>query len=84
MNKLYATAAAAASVRWELGRRQADVLALLLRGCSNKVIAATLDCAENTVEYHVTGLLRRSGVKSRAELIALVLGQEIHVGRGGG
>lgn len=50
--------------------RQTEVLALLVRGMSNKEISASLDCAENTVELHVTQLLKKSGVQGRAQLIA--------------
>lgn len=50
--------------------KQRAVLGLLAQGLSNKEIAASLGCAENTVEYHVSGLLRRYGVRSRAELLA--------------
>jgi DNA-binding NarL/FixJ family response regulator len=41
-----------------------------VRGKSNKEIARSLACAENTVELHVTQLLRRASASSRAELIA--------------
>lgn len=57
-----------------LTRRQMDVLTFVLRGLSNKEIAVALGCAENTVEYHVTRLLRRYRVDSRAKLAARVLG----------
>ena len=43
---------------------------LLATGLSNKEIAASLGCAENTVEYHVSALLRRYRVRSRVELVA--------------
>jgi DNA-binding NarL/FixJ family response regulator len=38
-------------------------------GHSNKEIATTIGCAEVTVENHVTELLRRSGAKSRTDLV---------------
>ena len=60
----------AAIEAWELTRRQGDVLGVLARGKSNKEIAVELGCAENTVELHVTQLLRRTGASSRGELIA--------------
>ncbi len=60
----------AAVAVWDLTRRQRDVLGVLARGRSNKEIAAELGCAENTVELHVTQLLRRGGAASRAQLIA--------------
>lgn len=50
--------------------RQREILALLLKGQPNKVIAAQLDIAEATVKMHVTALLRAHGVSSRAELLA--------------
>ncbi len=53
-----------------LTARQTEVLGLIARGKSNKEIAAALDCAENTVEFHVSQLLRKAHVQSRAELIA--------------
>lgn len=50
--------------------KQRSVLNLLATGLSNKEIAASLGCAENTVEYHVSALLRRYRVRSRVELVA--------------
>lgn len=55
---------------WELTDRQQQVLALLVRGKSNKEIAAQLQCAERTVEIHVTHLLRKSAAASRAMITA--------------
>jgi DNA-binding CsgD family transcriptional regulator len=59
-----------AAAGWHLTPRQTDVLEVLVRGKANKEIAQALDCAENTVELHVTHLLRRAGVDSRTQLIA--------------
>jgi len=56
--------------RWALTPRQCEVLVAVARGESNKEIAASTDCAENTVEFHVTQLLRKAGVSSRGQLIA--------------
>lgn len=56
--------------RFRLTERKARVLAHLVRGETNKEIAVALDCAENTVELHVTWLLKAAGTSSRAELIA--------------
>lgn len=50
--------------------RQTEVLDLVTAGKSNKEIASELGTAVNTVELHMTNLLRRSGVQSRAELIS--------------
>ncbi|MEW5850598.1 MAG: LuxR C-terminal-related transcriptional regulator [Myxococcota bacterium] len=58
-----------AAREWDLTGRQTEVLELLARGLGNKEIASRLQCAESTVEFHVTALLRKSSTTSRANLI---------------
>jgi DNA-binding CsgD family transcriptional regulator len=55
---------------WQLTPRQADVLAHVAAGLANKEIASELSCADNTIELHVTRLLRKAGVTTRTQLIA--------------
>jgi DNA-binding NarL/FixJ family response regulator len=50
-----------------LTARQANVLALILRGKSNKAICRLLDLAEPTVKNHVTAILRALKVTNRTE-----------------
>lgn len=64
---------ALAAARWRLSRRQTDVLGLLARGMSNLSIAAELGIGERAVELHVSALLDRAGVDSRAALVARIL-----------
>lgn len=52
--------------------RQIEVLALLLKGRSNKVIAKTLNMAVPTVKNHITVVLKALGVASRTEAIIKV------------
>lgn len=59
-----------ASSRWRLTRREAEVLQQLTAGAANKEIAATLGCAERTVEVHVTSLFSKSRCSSRLALLA--------------
>ncbi|MDP4025590.1 response regulator transcription factor [Methylobacterium sp. NEAU 140] len=49
--------------------RQIDVLALLGRGLSNKMIGRRLGLSEHTVRGHIQGLLAVLGVARRAEAI---------------
>ncbi|MHB8462265.1 MAG: helix-turn-helix transcriptional regulator, partial [Vulcanimicrobiaceae bacterium] len=53
-----------------LTRREAEVAALLANGQTNRAIAQKLVLTEKTVEHHVTSILTKFGVKSRAEVIA--------------
>lgn len=55
----------------ELGltQRQGAVLAVLLEGQPNKRIAKRLGLTENTVKEHVSAILRKLGVPSRAQVM---------------
>lgn len=53
--------------------RQRDVVDGLARGLANKQIAAELGISERAVKGHVSDLLRKYGVPSRAGVIAHVL-----------
>ncbi|MBW9111444.1 helix-turn-helix transcriptional regulator [Microbacterium trichothecenolyticum] len=54
--------------------RERDVLRLVVAGRRNRDIAQTLGVSENTVKFHVSNLLRKSGASSRTELVALARG----------
>lgn len=54
--------------------RERDVLRLVASGRRNREIAESLGVSENTVKFHVSNLLRKSGATSRAELAAVVRG----------
>ena len=55
-----------------LTERQAEVLALLVQGKSNKLICRALDLAEGTVKIHVTAILRALNVTNRTEAVVAV------------
>jgi DNA-binding NarL/FixJ family response regulator len=50
--------------------RQTAVLSLVANGKSNKTIARELGISEATVKFHVTAVIRKLGVSTRAEAIA--------------
>ena len=52
-----------------LTNRQVDVLRLLLKGMSNKLISRQIDLAEATVKIHVRGILRALNVTTRTEAL---------------
>lgn len=51
----------------KLTRRQREVLALLVRGMSNKEIARALGIAESTTKIHTAALIHALGVRNRTE-----------------
>jgi len=52
--------------------RQTDVLALLLKGLPNKLIARELNVSVDTVKDHVAAVLRALGVTSRTQAVLVV------------
>jgi DNA-binding CsgD family transcriptional regulator len=51
--------------------READVLRLVAEGLANRDIAARLYLSPRTVEKHVESLLRKTGARSRTQLVAI-------------
>lgn len=64
-----------AQAQQHLTPRQGEVLDLLYRGMSNKLIARQLDLSENTVRVHVQAIFAFLGVSSRAE--AMIAAQRV-------
>jgi len=62
-----------------LTARQLEVLALMMRGKSNKAISRALDMAEPTVKHHVTAILKALKAANRTEAVIAVgaLGWEL-------
>ena len=52
--------------------RQMEVVALMMRGKSNKAISRILDVAEPTVKHHVTAILKALKVTNRTEAVLTV------------
>jgi two-component system nitrate/nitrite response regulator NarL len=53
--------------------RESQVLALLVDGASNAAIARELGIAHNTVKNHLRSILRKLGVRNRAQAVARAL-----------
>ncbi|MEU3416798.1 MULTISPECIES: response regulator transcription factor [unclassified Streptomyces] len=57
-----------------LTSRESEVLALIRRGLANKEIARQLGLSEKTVKFHVSNVLAKAHMASRAQLIASAAG----------
>ncbi|MFF3909581.1 LuxR family transcriptional regulator [Streptomyces sp. NPDC001848] len=53
-----------------LTSRESEVLALVRRGLANKEIARQLGLSEKTIKFHVSNVLAKAHMASRAQLIA--------------
>jgi DNA-binding NarL/FixJ family response regulator len=71
-DRLESDRAAATVASLDLTPRQKEVLALLLRGQSNKLIARALNLSVETIKDHVAAVLRTLNVSSRTQAVVAV------------
>ena len=62
-----------------LTQRQADVLAAMLRGLPNKLIARQLGISDATVKTHLSAIFRELGVQSRTEAVYVAARQGVKI-----
>lgn len=62
-----------ATREYHLSERERDVLKLVVRGFSNRQIAANLTLSESTIKFHVSNILAKLGIATRAEAVALAI-----------
>lgn len=59
-----------------LTNREYEILSLIAKGMSNKVIARELDISDGTVKVHVKHLLKKLGLRSRVEAAVWMVHQK--------
>lgn len=59
--------------KYNISRREREIMELLLRGKSNKEIESMLFISLNTVRNHIYSLYQKLGVKSRGQLVHLIM-----------
>jgi DNA-binding NarL/FixJ family response regulator len=52
----------------DLTAREAEVVAFLRRGMSNKEIARAFNCTERTVKHHMTNIMQKLNVRNRVQV----------------
>ncbi len=62
-----------AAREYHLSERERDVLRLVVRGFSNRQIAAKLTLSESTIKFHVSNILSKLGIATRAEAVAVAI-----------
>jgi NarL family two-component system response regulator LiaR len=56
-----------------LSERERSVLQLIASGLSNRQIAGELTLSESTIKFHISNILSKLGVATRAEAVALAM-----------
>lgn len=62
-----------------LSRRESEVLELMVRGHSNRAIAARLMLGEETIKTHARSVYRKLGVADRGQAVAFALREGVFV-----
>ncbi|HMQ55815.1 MAG TPA: response regulator transcription factor, partial [Anaerolineae bacterium] len=57
----------------DLTHREREILALLVKGCTNQEIAARLSISDSTTRFHVSNVLSKLNVGNRTEAVYLAL-----------
>ena len=65
------------TIRYDLSARETEVLQLLIKGYSAKMIAAELNISFDTARYHLKNIYKKLHVNCGKEAIAKVLGEHI-------
>jgi DNA-binding CsgD family transcriptional regulator len=60
---------------YELSRRERELAALMLDGLATKQLAATLSVSPHTVQDHLKAVFRKTGLRSRREVVSHLAGQ---------
>lgn len=61
----------------ELSKREYEVIALLAKGCSNKIVATTLGISTRTAEVHRYSIMRKLGFHSMSDLVRYAIRNKI-------
>lgn len=64
--------------------RESEVLDLVCQGMANREIASALNLSEKTVKFHVSNLLAKTNMRTRAQLIAFAGARSYHDRRAAG
>lgn len=59
--------------KFQLSKRETEVLRLICQGLGNKEIATAIFISEFTVKDHIKNIMRKMGAGSRNEIVALLL-----------
>ena len=59
--------------RYQLSKREIEVVQMICEGCNNREIGEKLYISEHTVKDHIKNIMRKIEVASRNELVAVLL-----------
>lgn len=59
--------------RWQLTKREAQILRLVAAGCEYKLIAVELLCRERTIKFHVGQIMIKLNAYNNRHAVAIAL-----------
>jgi DNA-binding CsgD family transcriptional regulator len=61
----------------DLSPQEAQVALIVARGASNKEAAIALFLSPKTIEFHLGNIYRKLNIRSRSELVSMVIGRQL-------
>ncbi len=65
--------------KYNLSKKESELVQLLEKGYSNKLISAHLKVSENTIKFHLKNIYKKIGAHNRLEAIYKLKNPSIHV-----
>ena len=59
--------------RWQLTKREEQILRLVAAGCEYKLIASELTCGESTIKFHVGQIILKLNAYNNRHAVAIAL-----------
>jgi DNA-binding CsgD family transcriptional regulator len=59
--------------RYNLSKREVEVVRLICAGCTNRDIGGRLFISEHTVKDHIKNIMRKMEVATRNEIVAVLI-----------
>jgi DNA-binding CsgD family transcriptional regulator len=70
-------------ITFALSNREAEIAYLVSGGLTNKEVASEAYITEKTVKFHMTNVYKKMGIRSRSQLVVMIMKKTAEIGSTG-